>query len=156
LAEQMLMITPRPAVSMRGSALRVARTAAIRFNVRQACQSSSVIDRNPPGRAGALPTLLTTDSARRGRRLLLAAEHAFGLGRADLVEQLLTRASRTNLSRLERARMEWLREIFSDGMPGDAGRVLELCDIALESAGAGDADLSHSRTPIAAPSFAVR
>jgi hypothetical protein len=93
---------------------------------------------------------LTTDSARRGRRLLLAAEHAFGLGRADLVEQLLTRASRTNLSRLERARMEWLREIFSDGMPGDAGRVLELCDIALESAGAGDADLSHSRTPIAA------
>ena len=29
---------------------------------------------------------LTTDPAKRGRRLLLAAEHAFGLGRADLVD----------------------------------------------------------------------
>jgi hypothetical protein len=85
---------------------------------------------------------LTTDSARRGRRLLLAAEHAFGLGRADLVDQLLTRASRTNLSRLDRARMEWLREIFNDGVPGDAGRVFELCGIALESVEAGDRDLA--------------
>jgi hypothetical protein len=31
---------------------------------------------------------LTTDSATRARRLLLAAEHAFGLGRADLVDEL--------------------------------------------------------------------
>jgi len=85
---------------------------------------------------------LTTDSARRGRRLLLAAEHAFGLGRADLVDELLTRAARTSLSRLDRARMEWLREIFNDGIPGDAARVFELCDIALESAGAGDYDLA--------------
>jgi len=85
---------------------------------------------------------LTTDSARRGRRLLLAAEHAFGLGRADLVDELLARAARTSLSRLDRARMEWLREIFNDGVPGDAGRVSELCDIAVESAGAGDGDLA--------------
>jgi len=85
---------------------------------------------------------LTTDSARRGRRLLLAAEHAFGLGRADLVGELLARASLTNLSPLERARMEWLREIFNDGVPGDAGRVLELCDIALAAIAAGDCDLA--------------
>jgi hypothetical protein len=85
---------------------------------------------------------LTTDSARRGRRLLLAAEHAFSLGRADLVDDLLTRASRTSLTRLERARMEWLREIFNDGVPGDAGRVLELCDIALEAIEAEDSDLA--------------
>src|SRR5712691_10787145 len=85
---------------------------------------------------------LTTDSARRGRRLLLAAEHAFGLGRADLVDQLLTRAAHTNLSRLDRARMEWLREIFNDGVPGDAGRVLELCDIARESIEAKDSGLA--------------
>ena len=85
---------------------------------------------------------LTTDPARRGRRLLLAAEHAFGLGRADLVDQLLTRAAQTSLSRLDRARMEWLREIFNDGVPGDAGRVLELCDIALEAISAADSDLA--------------
>jgi len=85
---------------------------------------------------------LTTDSARRGRRLLLAAEHAFGLGRADLVGQLVSRAASTSLSQLDRARMEWLREIFSDGVPGDAGRVSELCDVALEAIAAGDSDLA--------------
>jgi DNA-binding CsgD family transcriptional regulator len=85
---------------------------------------------------------LTTDSAKRGRRLLRAAEHAFGLGRADLVDQLLTKAARTSLSRLDQARMEWLREIFNDGVPGDAGRVLDLCRIAAESAAAGDTDLA--------------
>ena len=38
--------------------------------------------------------------------------------------------------------MAWLSEIFNDGVPGDAGRVLELCDIATESATAGDPDLA--------------
>ncbi len=85
---------------------------------------------------------LTSDSAKRGRRLMLAAEHAFGLGRVDLVDQLLVKAARTSLSRLERARMEWLREIFNDGVPGDAGRVRELCDIAVESVAAGEGDLA--------------
>jgi DNA-binding CsgD family transcriptional regulator/tetratricopeptide (TPR) repeat protein len=85
---------------------------------------------------------LTTNPARRGRRLLLAAEHAFGLGRADLVDQLLAQAATTDLSRLDRARMEWLREIFNDGVPGDAGRVAELCDMAGQAAAAGDVDLA--------------
>jgi DNA-binding CsgD family transcriptional regulator len=85
---------------------------------------------------------LTTDSATRGRRLLLAAEHAFGLGRADLVDQMLSRAARTSLSRLDQARMAWLREIFNDGVPGDADRVFALCDIALEAIGASDSGLA--------------
>jgi hypothetical protein len=85
---------------------------------------------------------LTTDSATRGRRLLLAAEYAFGLGRADLVDELLTRAARTNLSRLDQARMAWLREIFNDGVPGDAGRVFTLCGIAREAIAAGDSGLA--------------
>ena len=85
---------------------------------------------------------LTTDPAERGRRLLLAAEHAFGLGRADLVDQLLTRAARTSLSRLDQARMAWLREIFNDGVPGDADRVLALCDLALEAIGASESGLA--------------
>jgi hypothetical protein len=44
--------------------------------------------------------------------------------------------------------MEWLREIFNDGMPGDTDRILELCDIARECERAGAPglafDLLHS------------
>jgi DNA-binding CsgD family transcriptional regulator/tetratricopeptide (TPR) repeat protein len=85
---------------------------------------------------------LTTDSATRGRRLLLAAEHAFGLGRADIVDRLLAAASRTELSDLDRTRQEWLREIFNDGIPGDPARVLELCQNARKAASANDFDLA--------------
>jgi len=85
---------------------------------------------------------LTSSSAVRGHRLLKAAEHAFGLGRADLMSQLIAAAARTRLSELDWARMQWLREIFNDGVPGDATRVLELCDIARTSAQAGDPDLA--------------
>jgi DNA-binding CsgD family transcriptional regulator len=85
---------------------------------------------------------LTTDPARRVRRLFLAAEYAFSLGRRDKVDELLESASHLPLSELDRARMEWLREIFEDGVPGDAGRVLELCAIAKQSADAGDDDLA--------------
>lgn len=85
---------------------------------------------------------LTTQSAVRGHRLLMAAEHAFGLGRADLMSELIAAAARTQLSELDWARMQWLREIFNDGVPGDARRVHELCDIAGRSARAGDTDLA--------------
>jgi hypothetical protein len=85
---------------------------------------------------------LTTQSAVRGHRLLMAAEHAFGLGRADLMSELIAAAARTQLSEVDWARMQWLREIFNDGVPGDARRVHELCDIARRSAQAGDTDLA--------------
>ena len=60
---------------------------------------------------------LTAGSSRRGHRLLLAAQHAVSLGRVDLVHLLVARASHTDLSDLDRARLEWLREIF-DETPG--------------------------------------
>jgi len=85
---------------------------------------------------------LSSKPAVRGRRLLLAAEHAFGQGRADIVSRLLAEAARTPLSELDLARIQWLREIFNDGVPGDATRVLELCDIAERSAKADDVDLA--------------
>ncbi|GAA3228304.1 ATP-binding protein [Actinocorallia longicatena] len=85
---------------------------------------------------------LSTEPATRGRRLMLAAEHAFSLGRADLVDQLLERAGRTPLSRLDQVRMQWLREIFHDGVPGDADHVHTLCDAALEAIEAGDPALA--------------
>jgi ATP/maltotriose-dependent transcriptional regulator MalT len=72
----------------------------------------------------------------------MAAEHAFGLGRADIVDRLITAASVLPLSDLDQARMEWLREIFHDGVPGDDHRILELCRIARASADAGDEDLA--------------
>jgi DNA-binding CsgD family transcriptional regulator len=87
---------------------------------------------------------LTGDLPARGRRLLLAAEHAFGLGQADLVANLLGRAAHTPLSELDLARMEWLREIFHDGIPGDPARVLELCEMASRSQAAGDTDLAFN------------
>lgn len=85
---------------------------------------------------------LTSVSAIRGHRLLMAAEQAFGLGRADLVDQLVREAASTDLSELDQARTQWLREIFNDGLPGDASRVLELGAIARSSAQAGDRDLA--------------
>jgi len=38
--------------------------------------------------------------------------------------------------------MAWLREIFNDGVPGDADRVLALCDLALEAIGAAEPGLA--------------
>jgi tetratricopeptide (TPR) repeat protein len=85
---------------------------------------------------------LTTDPAARGRRLLLAAFHAYELGRANLVERLVQSALMRSLSELDRVRAVWLRELFSDGTPGDAARVLNLCDDALRADCAGDRDLA--------------
>ncbi|MFF1682759.1 AAA family ATPase [Streptomyces sp. NPDC058256] len=84
---------------------------------------------------------LTSWSALRGHRLLVAAGHAFGMGRDDIVDELLRSAARTELTDLDRARTEWLGEMFDHGKPGDAARVHELCDIALRSAPA-DPDLA--------------
>ena len=85
---------------------------------------------------------LSTDSVVRGRRLLLAAEYAFGLGRADMVEELVSAAERVELPSLDQARAEWLRELFNDGVPGDANRVMALCATARQSAAVGDTDLA--------------
>jgi tetratricopeptide (TPR) repeat protein len=85
---------------------------------------------------------LTSNSAHRSHRLLDAAHHAFELGRADLVGGLLEEARRGDLSELDGARLQWLREILHDGRPGDAARVFELCDWARRSAAADDLDLA--------------
>ena len=58
------------------------------------------------------------------------------------MNQLVTAAARLDLSELDYARMQWLQEIFNDGVPGDATRVLELCAIARQSVQAGDRDLA--------------
>jgi DNA-binding CsgD family transcriptional regulator len=85
---------------------------------------------------------LTTSSPRRGRRLLLAAHHAFGLGRADLVNHFIRAAGNNELSEFDLARMELMREIFNDGVPGDGDRVLSLCAMATRADTAGDVGLA--------------
>ncbi|MGH3940099.1 MAG: ATP-binding protein, partial [Pseudonocardiaceae bacterium] len=85
---------------------------------------------------------LSSNPIDRSRRLLLAAEHGFGLGRADLVRRLLAEASTQVLSELDRVRMTWLEDIFHDGCPGDPERVLQLCDAARRAAQAGDVSLA--------------
>jgi DNA-binding CsgD family transcriptional regulator len=85
---------------------------------------------------------LTSDPQTRARRLLLAAQHAFGLGRADLVHRLVDAAEVDDLSDLDQARAEWLRELFSEGKLGDSARVRELCALATRSAESGGLDLA--------------
>ncbi|MCX4091095.1 ATP-binding protein [Nocardia sp. alder85J] len=85
---------------------------------------------------------LTTSSAHRGHRLLVAAEHAFSVGRQDQVGLLVTAAERCDLPELDWARAQWLREIFHDGVPGDAARVSQLCAVARQASAAGDHDLA--------------
>ena len=85
---------------------------------------------------------LTSRSQARARRLLVAAQHAFGLGRADLVNRLVDAAEANDHGELDRARAEWLRELFSEGRLGDSARVRELCSLAVRSASSGENDLA--------------
>jgi DNA-binding CsgD family transcriptional regulator len=81
------------------------------------------------------------DSNHRARRLLRAAQLAFQIGRFDLVSRNLQSAENLELNRLERARLAWIRDSFSDGTPGDPQEVRALIDAADEARAAGDADL---------------
>lgn len=83
---------------------------------------------------------LTSDRAARARRRLVAAEHAFELGRADLVDRLLA-AAEPDVAPADHSRVTWLREVFNDGVPGDADRVLALCEAA-RAAAEHDLDLA--------------
>jgi DNA-binding CsgD family transcriptional regulator len=85
---------------------------------------------------------LSSSPATRVRRLLLAAQDAFGLGRPDTVARLLSEAMRNPLTELDQARVEVLREAFHDGIPGDGGRVMELCRLARRAVYAGQPDVA--------------
>ncbi|WP_406841508.1 AAA family ATPase (plasmid) [Streptomyces sp. AHU1] len=85
---------------------------------------------------------LATSSGDCGRHLLRAAELAFDMGQEGTVYRLVAEALTHEVNTLDRARGQWLREIFSDGHPGDAPRVLELCDTSAQAAEAGDPDLA--------------
>jgi len=89
-----------------------------------------------------LASSLTPDASAKARRLLAAAELAFQLGDPPAVRRLLDSATGLELTRHDEARMTWLREIFNDGVPGDATAVVKLAKVAQDVAAAGDRDLA--------------
>ncbi|MEU8606594.1 ATP-binding protein [Actinoplanes sp. NPDC048791] len=87
---------------------------------------------------------LTSSSTRRGRRLLQAAAHAFGVGRADAVARILREASDVDLSEVDRARVVWLSEALNGDVSADSALVRRLCDSARHADRNGDAGLALS------------
>ncbi len=85
---------------------------------------------------------LTSSTSRRGRRLLQAAQHAFEVGRPDLVSRLTGEAADADLSDLDLVRRDWLTELLNDDVRADPGRVVALCSSVERAASAGDLDLA--------------
>jgi DNA-binding CsgD family transcriptional regulator len=85
---------------------------------------------------------LSDDAARRCERLLRAAELAFELGQHDLVEGLAKEAVQLAPGLHQRARLAWIRESFTDGVPGDPARVQSLLEAARRTSLVGDTDLA--------------
>ena len=86
---------------------------------------------------------LSEDTGSRGRRHLRAAQIAFELGRRDLVLRLLSDVDPAKLSTLERARMAWIGQSFTDGVSADPGiATRSLLEYAEVAAAADDLDLA--------------
>jgi len=75
------------------------------------------------------------------RRLLLAAERAFELGRRDIALPLLAEAETLDLAVPQRGRLSWIREMV-DPSPLDAAAVRFLVQTAERASEAGDRDLA--------------
>jgi len=82
------------------------------------------------------------DSTHRAGRLLQAAELGFELGRPDLVLELAADAEPLGLPSREQARLTWIKESFTDGIPGDAVQARALTAVAGQAAADGDIDLA--------------
>jgi DNA-binding CsgD family transcriptional regulator/tetratricopeptide (TPR) repeat protein len=82
------------------------------------------------------------DSTHRAGRLLQAAELGFELGRQDLVLDLAADAEPLGLPWREQARLTWIKESFTDGIPGDAAQARALAAVASQAAADGDVDLA--------------
>ena len=74
--------------------------------------------------------------------MLAAAELGFELGQPALVGRLLDEAEGLELGPRDRARSVWLRESFSDGVPGEASGVRRLVGCVGEAIQAGDSELA--------------
>lgn len=80
--------------------------------------------------------------ARRGRRLLRAAELVFELGDVDLGGRLLRSAEALEIEPLDRVRLEWIREFSDDRLVGGTDRVEALIELAELARAGGDSELA--------------
>ena len=106
-------------------------------------KTASGLQRRPGGTAAAAAALqraaqLSPSPARRGHRLLTAAELAHGLGRPDLAAQLLGEAGSLDLEVDDRRRVLWLQEFTQ--LSRGPGRVPALVAIAEEMRQSGEID----------------
>jgi DNA-binding CsgD family transcriptional regulator len=85
---------------------------------------------------------LSVDERRRGHRLLRAAELAFELGRAELVNELMARARDLPLDPPDYAWLAGLEGAFDDGVPGDEANVLRLVASADRARDSGERELA--------------
>jgi DNA-binding CsgD family transcriptional regulator len=85
---------------------------------------------------------LSAGPARRGERLLRAAQLAFELGRRDTVVRLLREAEPLVRAPLAQARMACISERLDDGIRGTGLAVEELVQVAEQTRQAGDTDLA--------------
>ena len=83
-----------------------------------------------------------SDGPQRATRLLHAAELGFELGRRDLVLSLLADVEPLGLPSREQARLAWIRDSFTDGIPGDASQARLLAAAADQAGADGDTDLA--------------
>jgi DNA-binding CsgD family transcriptional regulator len=82
--------------------------------------------------AGALEraAALSTDGARRGGRLVRAAELALDVAPPEVVTRLVHEAEPLELSVVDRGRLTLIRELIGPAAPGEAGPVLPLIGTA--------------------------
>ncbi|MFI5713809.1 AAA family ATPase [Kribbella sp. NPDC051620] len=85
---------------------------------------------------------LSESAESRADRLLRAADLSVEAGRPDLVERLLTEASREDLSFQHQARATWIRSSFDDGLVDDTAGPIELAKLARSVYEDGDLDLA--------------
>jgi DNA-binding CsgD family transcriptional regulator/tetratricopeptide (TPR) repeat protein len=87
---------------------------------------------------------LSEDRARKGRRLLDAAELAFERGTQGHVAGLVAEAGRLELGTAERHRIALIRAMFDFSVPADVASLRDMLEVAAEAAQRGDTETSIS------------
>ena len=93
---------------------------------------------------------LTADSARKGARLVAAAEIAYELGLVESARRLVDEATSFDLGGRDVARLAWFRQILSGSVWFEPGAARTFVTIAEQLRDGGDADMAlRSLVPIA-------
>jgi DNA-binding CsgD family transcriptional regulator len=100
---------------------------------------------------------LTTDSRKKGARLVAAAEIAYELGLLESARRLVDEAAPLDLSERDLARLAWFRQIVTGSVWFESGAARTFVVIAEQLRDGGDADMAlRSLVPIAHRSWWTR